>query len=449
MPQLRNLSSREKLTGELKVAPDKSIAQRSIILSSVAEGETIVENFPSFGDPRSTLDCLKALNLKIREYHEKDKLSCTLKLNSEGFSSVKEPSQVLDFKNSGTGIRLMSGLLSGLGEKPQKFFVLSGDNSLVKRPMSRIIEPLLSFGAEITSRENNSFAPICLKSKELKINKDLIELKISSAQVKSCLLLACLNARGTLSIEEPKLSRNHTENFLQAMGADLKIFNAGKKIILKPSELKALPIIRIPGDLSSAAFFIAAACIVPNSSLVIRDICLNSTRIGLLKVLREMNAKIQVKRSEESNRELIGDIKVDFSDLRGIEISGEIIPSLIDEIPIISVLAAQARGVTVIRDASELKHKESDRLLAIYQFLKNLGTKVELLKDGLVIEGNGGDLFQPTKEFTFDTFYDHRILMSLAVASLRSHTGLNVTETLSTNVSFKNFFSLLEEKILG
>ena len=383
----------------------------------------IIKNFSLGKDPISTLNIFKSLGINAEFLDSK-----TLEITSNG--KLTTPQQNLDCGNSGTTMRLSTGILSA-----QPFnSVLFGDESLSKRPMKRIIEPLKLMGAEINS--DNFKAPLYIKGSKLSgINYNL---PISSAQVKSCILLAGLFADGKTTIHEPNQSRNHTELMLKYLGADISSdFNT---IELYPSKLEAKNI-EICGDISSAAYFITAALIVPNSDIIIKNVGLNPTRAGIIKVAKQMGANIEILNQEEISGELVGDIRVKYSELKGTEISGEIIPTLIDEIPVIAVLATQANGITTIKDAADLRNKESDRISAIVIELKKLGADIQETQDGFIV--NGKRKLQGDAEI--NTYHDHRIAMSLYVAGLISEKPINIKEFEWVDISFPEFEELFQK----
>jgi 3-phosphoshikimate 1-carboxyvinyltransferase len=425
-----------KINSSIQVPPDKSIAQRSVIFSSIAKGESIIKNFPIAGDPQSTLKVYGSFGVKIEQFQDENGIN-NLRIAGKGIDGLKEPNDVLNCDNSGTCMRLTMGLLSGL--PTGLFSVLTGDASLRKRPMRRIVQPLISLGAHIEGANQSNNAPLSIIGRSL--NGGEIKMKVASAQLKSALILASMNASSKLLITEPEPSRNHSEIMLSSMG--LKIVRKGQNTIeVHPGEIEAKNI-EIPGDPSSAAFMVAACLMLPESKLTITNVGLNPTRTGYLEVLRSMGAKINTV-VESSEGEPIGRIEVEYSDLKGTEIKGEIIPNVIDELPILSLIAARAEGTTVIRDAAELRVKESDRLAKMAEMLKNLGVKIEELEDGLIIEGMHGAKFNPTDGYIFDSAHDHRIAMTLGTASLATSKEFTLNGSEWADVSFPGFFKLLE-----
>lgn len=415
------------LKGEIEIPADKSLSHRSIIFSSLAKGQSIIKNFSDGQDPLSTVNVFKNLGVDIEFLDKK-----TVVVNSDGL--LRKPESVLDCGNSGTTMRLVAGVLSG-----QNFpSVLIGDESLSKRPMRRIIEPLTLMGAEISSE--NGTAPLNISGRNLhSIN---YSSKIASAQVKSCVLLAGLQAEGVTVFSEPYLSRNHSEILLKHMGAVIQ--TSQNAVSIEKSELSPIEM-TICGDISSAAYFIAAALIVPNSSLILKNIGLNSTRTGILEVVEKMGGNISILDERCICGEIVGDIKVEYSQLKGCEISGELIPKLIDEIPVIAVLATQAEGKTVISDAQDLRNKESDRIKTVVDGLKMLGADMEETSDGMVIRGK--------KELKggceLKTYHDHRLAMSFYVAGLIAKQEIMIDGFEWAGISFPTFEKLFEEVRVG
>lgn len=411
------------LKGEIEIPADKSLSHRAVIFPSLAKGRSVIKNFSDGQDPHSTLKLFQNLGVEIEEVEQG-----TVIINSTG--KLSKPAQDLDCGNSGTTMRLVSGFLAG-----QNFnSVLFGDESLSKRPMKRIIEPLTQMGGKISSQDGK--APLSIAGTKL-YGIDYTS-KIASAQVKSCLLLAGLFANGKTTITEPYLSRNHSEILLKYMGA--KITTAQNSVTIEKSELKPIEM-TICGDISSAAYFIVAGLIVPNSCLILKNIGLNPTRTGIIDVVRQMGGKITILDQKEVCGELVGDIKVEYSALKGCQISGDIIPRLIDEIPVIAVLATQAEGETKIADATDLRNKESDRITAVVTELKKLGANIEETADGMIIQGK-----TPLKgDCTVTTYNDHRLAMSLYIAGLVTEKEISIDEFEWVNISFPTFEKLFEQ----
>lgn len=417
----------EKLNGEVVIPADKSISHRAVMFSSIARGKNVVENFSHGADCISTLNVFKNLGIQAEFKNER-----TLLINST--SGIMAPKSDLDCGNSGTSMRLISGILAG-----QKFdSVLTGDESLSKRPMKRVIEPLTQMGAKIIS--NDGSAPLKIFGQNL-CGIDYVS-KLASAQVKSCILLAGLFAKGQTTFTEPYLSRNHTELMLSYMGANLKTSKDDlnrPNVSIEASQLQSKDIY-IPGDISSAAFFITAGLIVPNSEIILKNVGLNPTRTGILDVVKKMGADIEILDEKTVSNEVIGDIRVKYSSLKACTIEGDIIPRLIDELPVIAVLATQAEGTTVVKDASDLRNKESDRIKTIVNELKKLGANIEETPDGFVIEGKtklkGGA--------EVETYHDHRLAMSLYVAGLVCEKEILVKDFQWVDISFPEFERLME-----
>lgn len=405
------------LKGEVVIPADKSVSHRAVMFSSLAKGSSLIKNFSSGKDPHSTLEIFKQLGVTAKFIDEK-----TLKITSTG--CLKAPLAPLDCGNSGTTMRLISGILAGQNFNTQ----LIGDNSLSKRPMKRVIEPLELMGAKISSV--NGHAPLNITGTNL--HSIDYTSKLASAQVKSCILLAGLSADGITSVTEPYISRNHSELMLKYMGANIHV--DGKTVNIQKSQLEPRTI-DICGDISSAAYFIAAGLIVPNSNIILKNVGLNPTRTGILDVVTMMGGDIEFLNEQTISGEPVGDLRIKTSDLKGCNISGEIIPRLIDELPIIAVLATQADGETIIRDAKDLRNKESDRIATTVKELRKLGADIDELDDGFVINGkkelSGG--------VTLETYDDHRLAMSLYVAGLICKNPITINNFEWANISFPEF----------
>ena len=401
------------LKGRITIPSDKSISHRAVIFSSLANGKSVIKNFSKGHDPLSTLEVCKNLGINYEFINNE------LHITSQG--RLQTPENPLYCGNSGTTMRLMAGVLAG-----QKFnSTLTGDQSLSKRPMKRIIEPLSLMGASIASNDNR--AP--LKISGAKLHGIDYTSRLASAQVKSAILLAGLFADGKTVFTEPYLSRNHTELMLSYMGADIR--TNGLTVEISKSELKPQTI-EISGDISSAAYFIAAGLIVPDSEIILQNIGLNPTRTGILDVLKSMGADIEILDKRTVSNEITGDLRVCTSDLKSCEISGDLIPRLIDEIPVIAVLATQAEGTTVIKNAEDLRNKESDRIRAVVTELKKLGADIEETQDGMIINGK-----TPLKGGAeVDTYNDHRLAMSLYTAGLISEKEILIKDFDWINISF-------------
>lgn len=424
-----NFHKKSSLKGIVTIPGDKSISHRAVMFGALAKGTTEVTNFLQGADCLSTIHCFKQLGIDIQN----DTSTDSVLIYGKGLHGLTKPSQLLDVGNSGTTMRLISGILSG-----QTFdSTLNGDSSIQKRPMGRIITPLTMMGADIQSLGDKGCAPLAINSKGQRTSK----LKgihylspVASAQIKSCVLLAGMYAEGETSVTEPSLSRNHTELMLTQFGATI-ISQENSATILPEPKLVGQKI-NVPGDISSAAYFIAAALIVPNSELVIKNVGINPTRDGILRVCRQMGGNITLENVIDQGGEPVADLVVKTSELKGIEIGGDIIPTLIDEIPIIAILACAAKGQTVIKDAAELKVKESNRIDVMVKNLLEMGADVTATEDGMII--NGGKPLQGT---TIESKADHRIAMSFAIASLIAEGEMQIQEAECVNISYPNFYS--------
>jgi len=417
------------LNGMMEVPGDKSISHRAVILGSIANGRTTVSNFLFAEDCLSTIECMRQLGVKI----EADERSNHVIIHGKGIESLKEPSDVLYTGNSGTTTRLLIGLLSGTNF----YTVIKGDESIQRRPMDRVVHPLRLMGANIDGRDNGLFTPISIRGNKLSgIN---YHLPVASAQVKSALLLAGLQANGELILTGNIHSRDHTERMLTQFGV-VVASNENLIRITKDNSLTGTNIM-VPGDFSSAAFFIVMAMLVTNSSISIKNVGLNPTRTGLLDVIKMMGGKFEISDLEVINEEPRGTITVQYSPLNSVTINGELIPRVIDEIPIISLLATQAEGTTIIKNASELKVKESNRIKTVVQELSKLGAQIEELEDGLKIYGksklHGGCSVQ--------THGDHRIGMMLAAASLICKEEIEIEDESCISISYPSFFQDLQK----
>ena len=413
----------QRLSGVTSVAADKSISHRWAMIAAVAEGVTTIHNFAESVDCQSTLECLRNLGVHV----ERD--GSTVTIHGRGLHGLERSSRVLDAGNSGTTVRLMSGLLAG--SPFETTFV--GDESLSRRPMKRIIEPLRQFGAAIEARDGN-YLPLRIRGSNL----DAINftLPMPSAQVKSCVLLAGLQARGVTKVHEPVVSRNHTEIALAQFGA--RIRNMANTIEVKGGGTLRGKEFSVPGDPSAAAFFIAAALAVPNSGLRLTGIGLNPTRTGYISLLVKMQARVAITRLSVVNGESIGDVGVEASEIEGMDIGGSWIPNIIDEIPVLAVLGTRSQNGIRIRDAAELRAKESDRIHSVAKNLRALGADVEEYPDGLFVPGG-----QRLHGGVVDSFGDHRIAMAFAVAGLFADGPVAIQNPDCVNISFPGFFDLL------
>lgn len=420
------ISKTNSLRGEINVPGDKSISHRSIMLGSLAEGDTIITGFLKSADCISTMNAFRAMGIDIEENNE------TIIVHGKGLNGLSKPEHIIDCGNSGTTTRILSGILAG-----QKFpTALTGDESIQKRPMKRVIEPLSKLGASIRSVKNNGCAPLEIEPQPL--HGADIRINIASAQVKSALLLAGLYADGPVSVTEPSLSRNHTELMLKSFGADISAGTADSPTaIITPGKTLHGQRISVPGDISSAAYFIGAALITPDSEVLVKNVGINPTRAGLIEVFKTMNANITLLDEREAAGEKVADILVKTSELKACTIKGDIIPTLIDELPLIAVVASQAEGTTVIADAEELKVKESNRIDLTVNNLNAMGADASATDDGMIIRGK-----TPLHHAVINTAKDHRIAMSFAVAALIS-SDFEPTEILDSEcvaISYPEFF---------
>ncbi|SMO43130.1 3-phosphoshikimate 1-carboxyvinyltransferase [Balnearium lithotrophicum] len=419
----------KKLSGKLRTPSDKSISHRAVMLGSLNRGKTVVREF------LRSEDCLNTLKAFVELGAEIDDREDEIVINGKGKQSLKEPFNVLDLGNSGTSIRLISGILSG-----QPFYsVLTGDQYLRKRPMDRIAVPLRTMGAQIFGREGGKYPPLTIIGKRKLKGIDYKSPK-ASAQVKSAVLLAGLFTDEPVSVTEPAKSRDHTERMLRAFGVDVEVDGLTVRLG-KNRELERDIEITVPADISSAAFFMVGAAVTPNSEVVLREVIINPTRTGILKVFERMGVDYEVFNVKSSSGEEIADIRVRYSpNIKGIEIGGSDIPTLIDEIPIISLLATQAEGETVIRDAEELRVKESDRIKTTVENLRNIGGDAEELPDGLIVRGKtklkGGKVF---------SHGDHRIAMTFTVASLITENPVEIDDVECISTSYPGFFDDLKK----
>lgn len=423
----KKIKTPSKLAGEVVLPGDKSISHRVAILCSLASGISEIANFSPGHDCLSTLNCLKLLGARIKTKEGK------IYIKGVGNTSLKESDNVLNSGNSATTMRLLSGVLAA-----QPFLsVITGDASLRTRPMKRLIEPLKLMGAEIYGRCSNSLAPLVIRGKRL--SGISYTMPIPSAQIKSAILLAGLFAEGKTIVEQPQVSRDHTERLLRWMGADINI--DGGYVSLAPliNPLNALDF-RVPGDISSAAYWLVAGAIHPNASIKITNCGINPTRTGILDVLLTMGARIKIENQRLECNEPVADIHIESSQLRAIEIKGEIIPRLIDEIPVLAVAACFATGTTIIKNAEELRVKESDRILTIVEELSYLGAKIKALPDGMII--NGGTLLKGTK---VSSHSDHRLAMSLAIAGLMAKGETLVEKPKVAEISYPDFWEQMEK----
>lgn len=416
----------KKIQGEINVPPDKSISHRAIMLGGISNGLTKIENMLESEDTLNTISCFNKMGIKI----ERQKRGSYI---IEG-NNLQEPKDVLYCGNSGTTMRLLLGILCA-----QKFYsVLSGDASLNRRPMRRVIEPLRRMGGNFIARQDN-FPPITVIGKDNLVPIEY-EMPVSSAQVKSAILLASLFAEGKTRIQEKEKTRDHTEKMIKSFGGKININDLEIEIV-GPQKLKGGRI-KIPGDISSASFFIAATLLIKDSYLKIKDVGINPTRCGFLEVIRKMGAQINILNERKWGEEEVADIEVRHSDLKGVEIGGKTIPLLIDELPIIAVLSTQAEGKTIISGAQELRVKESDRIKTITSELKKMGANIEEKEDGMEIEGK-----TELKGTNVLSYYDHRIAMSLSVAGMIADGETKISDFECVKTSFPEFEKTLKKII--
>ena len=409
------------LRGELAVPGDKSISHRAVMLGALAKGTTSVTNFLKGADCLSTISCFEKMGIEIEQ------LPSEILIHGKGLHGLNAPETILDAGNSGTTTRLLSGILAG-----QAFCTtLTGDASIQKRPMTRIITPLSQMGGKIERLSDNGCAPLKITGHPLKPIHYLSP--VSSAQVKSCVLLAGMYADGITKVTEPYLSRNHSELMLRSFGAD--VISEGTTAAITGNPVLEGQNVIVPGDISSAAYFIAAGLLIPGSEILIKDVGINPTRDGILKVCADMGADIQLLNKREYGKEPVADILVKHSELKATVIEGALIPTLIDELPMLAVMAAFAQGTTVIRDAQELKVKESNRLDIIVQHLSAMGADIIPTEDGMEIHGG-----KPLKGAVLDSYMDHRIAMSFAVAGMAADGETEILNASCVDISYPEFY---------
>jgi 3-phosphoshikimate 1-carboxyvinyltransferase len=420
------------LQGRLQIPGDKSISHRALMLGALAAGETTIQGLLLGEDPRSTAACFVAMGAQISELNTE-----LVTVTGIGLGKIQEPMGILDAGNSGTTMRLMLGILAS---HPDRFFTVTGDDSLRSRPMSRVVKPLAAMGAQIWGRKGNSLAPLAIQGQIL--TPIHYHSPIASAQVKSAILLAGLMADGQTTVTEPALSRDHSERMLRAFGAQIEVDpETNSATVIGHPTLTGQQVI-VPGDISSAAFWLVAGAIVPDSELYIENVGVNPTRTGILTALELMGADITWENQREVAGEPVADLRVKHSQLKACEISGDLIPRLIDEIPILAVAAVFAQGTTIIRDAEELRVKESDRLQVMAAALTKMGANVTELPDGLEITG-GGSLVGAE----LDSHTDHRIAMSLAIAAIMATGKTTIHRAEAASISYPTFFDSLRSVI--
>ncbi|MDG4962813.1 3-phosphoshikimate 1-carboxyvinyltransferase [Lactococcus lactis] len=416
------------LKGHLKVPGDKSISHRSIMFGSIAKGKTVIYDILRGEDVLSTIEAFRAMGVEIEDKGE------VITVHGKGISELKAPEKALDMGNSGTSTRLLSGILAGLPFETTLF----GDDSLSKRPMDRVATPLQLMGAEITGQTDKVKLPMTIKGSTHLKAIDYV-LPVASAQVKSAVIFAALQAEGLTKVVEKEKTRSHTEEMLVQFGGELMVSD---KIILVPGGQKLVgQKVVVPGDISSAAFWLVAALVVENSELILENVGVNETRTGIIEVIQAMGGQLEIL--EQDNVAKAATLKVKASQLKGTEISGDLIPRLIDELPIIALLATQAQGQTIIRDAAELKVKETDRIAVVADVLNSMGAKIQPTDDGMIIQG-GTKLHAP--ENSINTLGDHRIGMMAAIAALLVENGeIELERAEAIQTSYPSFFDDLEQ----
>lgn len=415
----------EALKGTVTVPGDKSISHRSIMFGALAEGTTRVTNFLQGADCLSTIQCFRKLGIQIENTPEE------IRIYGKGLHGLLAPSGVLDTGNSGTTTRLICGILAGQDFQTE----LNGDASIQSRPMRRIMDPLSQMGAKIESLRGNDCAPLRIQG--TKLHGIHYHSKVASAQVKSCILLAGLYADGPVSVTEPSLSRNHSEILLRHFGASVS--GEGTTAVIQPEPKLLAQEIQVPGDISSAAYFIAAGLLVPGSEILIRNVGINPTRDGLLRVCKEMGADITLLQEDHRSGEPVADLLVRHSSLHGVTVEGALIPTLIDELPVVAALACFAQGKTVIRDAQELKVKESNRIDVMTENLRAMGARITATEDGMIIEGGA-----PLHGAVIDSHLDHRIAMTFAVTALGAEGETTIKDADCVRISYPEFYKELE-----
>ena len=418
---IMKLSRVHGLSGEVAVPGDKSISHRSIMLGSIAKGNTEVEGFLQGADCLSSIACFRKMGVEIENNGDK------VLVHGRGLHGLMAPDSVLDVGNSGTTTRLMSGILAA-----QPFVsTVNGDASIQKRPMKRIIVPLSQMGADIRSLRGNDCTPLEIHG--MNLHGIHYDSPVASAQVKSAILLAGLYADGETSVTEPEVSRNHTELMFEEFGVDIR--TAGKTVYVKPAEELYAKKVIVPGDISSATYFFVAAAITPNSCVTVKNVGINPTRDGILRVLSDMGADVTFEKTSGEIGEPTADVTVRTSDLKGCVVGGEVIPTLIDEIPAIAILACFAEGETIIKDAAELKVKESNRIDVMVDNLKKMGADIEATKDGMIIRGG-----RPLHGAIIDSHLDHRVAMSFAVAAMNADGETEITGAECVDISYPGFY---------
>lgn len=422
------------LQGRITIPGDKSISHRALMLGAMATGETRIKGLLLGEDPRSTAACFQAMGVELSPLDQE-----WITVRGVGLGCLQEPQDVLNAGNSGTTLRLMLGLLAS---QPNSFFTVTGDGSLRSRPMGRVIQPLSQMGAAIWGRDGNRLAPLAVRGQALRPIH--YQSPVASAQVKSCVLLAGLLSDGDTTVTEPSLSRDHSERMLRAFGAKLTVDRDACRVTLHgPATLEGQTVV-VPGDISSAAFWLVAAAITPGSDLVIENVGVNPTRTGILDALLAMEADITLENEREVTGEPVADLRVRHSALKAGQFSGSLIPRMIDEIPVLAVAALFAQGTTTITDAAELRVKECDRITVMAEQLSGLGGQVSALPDGLEITGGA-----PLTGTTVRSHGDHRVAMSLAVAALGCAGQMVLQEAEAAAISYPDFVPTLERLCQG
>lgn len=423
------LQKANALKGKIRVPGDKSISHRAVMFGALAEGTTEINHFLQGADCLSTISCFRSMGIAI----DNDSAQNRVLVRGKGLHGLRQPSGILDVGNSGTTMRLMSGILCG-----QPFSsTMTGDESIQKRPMGRVIEPLTQMGAAIRSLNQDNCAPLLVQGQSGPLHGISYRSPVASAQVKSAVLLAGLYGDGPTSVTEPYVSRNHTEIMLKLLGAKIDTKDTTATILPDPRLYGEK--ITVPGDISSAAYFIAAGLMLPDSEILVKNVGINPTRDGILRVCRMMGADIRIENIRNTDSEAVADIMVRYSELKGAEIGGGLIPTLIDELPVIAVMACMAKGTTVIKDAAELKVKESNRIDVMVRNLSLMGAKVTATEDGMIIEGG-----YPLKGAVINSKADHRIAMSFAIAALAAEGTTEILGAECVDISYPGFYSDLK-----
>lgn len=417
---------RTPLKGEIHVPGDKSIGHRAVIFGSIANGWSRIFNLSGGEDNRRTVQAFKDMGVRIRP--EADALC----VDGQGWEGLRAPAHTIDCGNSGTTMRLLSGVLAGRPFSSQ----LDGDASLRRRPMQRVIEPLARMGAKISAREGKGLAPLEISGAKLKAIH--YPMPVASAQVKSTILLAGLQADGITVVEEPQASRDHTELMIKGFGGEVQV--NGRTVSVGGGQKLYGRDVHIPGDISSAAFFLVAAAIIPGSEVIVRDVGTNPTRAGVIEILRRMGANVELMNTRIETGEPVADLKVRGARLQGVQIAPEMAARTIDEYPVLAIAAAAADGRTAISGVRELRYKESDRIAAMTEGLRSLGVAVEEREDGMTIEGG-----KPLCGGSVKSYGDHRVAMALAIGGLASEGGIAIDDADCVNISFPSFFELLDK----